>query len=71
MTSESMSDKATTLPCINVNGGNFESASIDEYIEQMRKLQLDGWQICHIKAFVGVKSYVNAADEQETIALQQ
>lgn len=66
-----MCDKAKKLPCINVDGGNFEAVSLDDFIEQMRKLQLDGWQICHIKAYVGVKSYENAIDNQAAIVSQQ
>lgn len=56
MTSESMSDKATTLPCINVNGGNFESASLDDFIEQMRKLQLDGGKYAILKPLLASKA---------------
>lgn len=66
-----MCDKATILPCINVDGGNFEAVSLDNFIEQMQKLQLDGWQICYMKAFVSVKSYMKTIDNQDTTVSQQ
>lgn len=64
-----MGNNQKVAPSVDVNGGNFEAKSLEDFIEQMKRLQLDGWQICHIKAFVGVKKYPEGW--QESIVSQQ
>lgn len=64
-----MSDKLNVGYDIDVNGGNFEAVSLDDFVKQMEQLQQDGWEICYIKAFIGVKRDTDM--HQDTIASQQ
>ena len=57
-----MNDNQTMPPC-DVTGGNFEAKSLADFIEQMKQLETDGWEICHIKAFVGVRTYPIASQQ--------